>query len=68
MSGTPGKKAMTQRKAMLVATLGDWVKIQSSMYEMEVPKRAPYIKIKCLPCFDAVKAAERRKAKKEARA
>lgn len=42
-----GAKAMRQRKAMLVSTIGDWVKLQSSLYEMEVPKRAPYIKIKC---------------------
>jgi hypothetical protein len=68
MSGTPGKKAMRQRKAMLVSTIGDWVKIQSSLYEMEVPPRAPYIKIKCLPCFEAIKRAEKMKAKKEARA
>lgn len=48
-----GAKAMRQRKAMLVSTIGDWVKMQSCFYSMEVPARAPYIKIKILPCFDS---------------
>ena len=48
-----GAKAMRQRKALAVASLGDWVKMQSSFYSMEVPTRAPYIKIKILPCFES---------------
>jgi hypothetical protein len=65
MPGKPGAKNLRERKRMLVHYIGDWCKAQESLYEMIVPPRAAYVTIKCRPCREDIRAAERRKAKKE---
>ncbi len=64
MPGKPGVKVLAERKRILVHYIGQWVNAQPDLFEMTVSPRLAKITVTCRPCREAIRRAERRKAKK----